>query len=414
MTNYSQQILSNIAKSEFNNQDLMAKAINHDTTEDLISLSDSLLEQGFVDDAKGLLESLQEHHKVNDAGNINLAEIYIDEGDDDAALALIDKISEKSSLYLAAQIDKADLYESEGLLESAEGILLDLQNVSDDPLVRFALAEFYDAEGENGKSAQLYDYLIDQGHERIGDIDLHERLANALASNGEFEESIGEFETVGLKNLSAKENGLLARAYLQVGDEQKAQALLEKNIENEEASLEDYLNLAEALLKEGNIEGQIRSLQLAKNFDPFNIQTRFQLALAQSNAKQYSLSDSELAEIVKKDPSQTQAISLLAYNLLQEKQDDQVLSLLNAHIEDEEIDQHYFWYLGLAYFHLDQQATAEKNFNQVKKYFANEPAFLKDAFFIFKNTDTTQARIFLENYLKLVPDDFEMANYLLS
>ncbi|MHA5094782.1 tetratricopeptide repeat protein [Oenococcus oeni] len=413
MANYSKQILQNIADSKFNNQNLINKALANDSENELIDLTESLISQGFIDDAKSILENLNEKDNKNDQINLDLAEIYLDEGNDDQALDYLDKIEQKSSLYLSAQIDKADLYESEGLTESAEGVLLDLQNISSDPIVRFALAEFYDSEGENGKSAQLYDYLINQGHELINKINLHARLAMALASNGEFEESITEFQKVGLKNLSSKEISSLAQAYFQSGDREKSQQLIEENIDHQEASLDDYLNLASIYEKQGNSKEQLRTLQLAKSFDPFNLLARFKLALLQSDLGDYTASNKELHFIIKKDPSQTNAISLLAYNFLQEKEYDQTISLINRHIEDDEIDQHYLWYLGLAYFNSDQQKQAEKSFERVDEYFSEEPSFLKDAFFVFKTTNIERAQNYLKKYLQIVPEDFEMESYLL-
>ncbi|AZZ59979.1 tetratricopeptide repeat protein [Oenococcus sp. UCMA 16435] len=413
MVNYSKQILQNIADSKFNNQDLINKAIVSDSENELINLAESLIIQGFIDDAKGILEHLNEKDDTNDQINLDLAEIYLDEGNDDQSLNCLDKIEQKAPLYLSAQIVKADLYESEGLAESAEGVLLDLQNISDDPIIRFALAEFYDAEGENGKSAQLYDYLLNQGHESINQINLHARLAMALASNGEFEESIAEFQKVGLKNLSGKEISSLAQAYLQSGDREKSQQLIEENIDNQEAELDDYLNLASIYEKQGNSKEQLRTLQLAKSFDPFNLLTRFKLALLQSNLGDYVSSNKELNFISEKDPSQTNAISLLAYNFLQEKEYSQAINLINEHIEDDEIDQHYFWYLGLAYFNSDQQKQAENAFEQVDEYFSKEPSFLKDAFFVFKNTNIDTAQNYLKKYLRIVPEDFEMESYLI-
>ncbi|KGH87904.1 hypothetical protein X350_06560 [Oenococcus oeni S12] len=413
MANYSKQILQNIADSKFNNQNLINKALANDSENELIDLTESLISQGFIDDAKSILENLNEKDNKNDQINLDLAEIYLDEGNDDQALDYLDKIEQKSSLYLSAQIDKADLYESEGLTESAEGVLLDLQNISSDTIVRFALAEFYDAEGENGKSAQLYDYLINQGHELINKINLHARLAMALASNGEFEESITEFQKVGLKNLSSKEISSLAQAYFQSGDREKSQQLIEENIDHQEASLDDYLNLASIYEKQGNSKEQLRTLQLAKSFDPFNLLARFKLALLQSDLGDYTASNKELHFIIKKDPSQTNAISLLAYNFLQEKEYDQTISLINRHIEDDEIDQHYLWYLGLAYFNSDQQKQAEKSFERVDEYFSEEPSFLKDAFFVFKTTNIERAQNYLKKYLQIVPEDFEMESYLL-
>ncbi|MCV3295804.1 MAG: tetratricopeptide repeat protein [Oenococcus sp.] len=412
MTNFSKQILDNIANAKFDNRPLMEKALQTDSLDTLSELTSELIEQGFTDDARFVLENLKQNHRGNDQINLNLAEIYIEDGDDDQALTLLELINKNSDLYLSAQIDKADLYESEGLTESAEGVLLDLQTTSDNPLVRFALAEFYDAEGESGKSVQLYDYLINQGQNQIADINLHARLAVALTSNGEFEEAISEFEKIGVKNLSAKELSNLAQAYMQTKEPDKAEAVLKENMENEEATLADYLNLSDIYEQRADYEQQIRILQLAKSIDPYDLQTRFRLALAQSHLGHFDDADKELSEIIKKDPSKTEAISLLASNLLEIKRYSEVISLLNQHLEDEEIDQHYFWYLGMAYFNTDQQQQAEKNLLQVSDYFDDQAGFLKDAFFVFRNTDLQRSQKFLAKYLKLVPDDFDMENYL--
>lgn len=414
MTNFSEQILDNISNSKFDNRPLMKKALKEDSVDTLSELTDQLLQQGFTDDARFILESLKHDHKENDQINLNLAEIYIEDGADDQALVLLELIDKKSSLYLSAQIDKADLYESEGLAESAEGVLLDLQTVSDDPLVRFALAEFYDAEGENGKSVQLYDYLINQGHDTIANINLHSRMAMALTSNGEFEEAIAEFEKIGLKNLSSKEISLLAQAYLQTKEMDKAEQVLKENVDNEEATVADYLSLGAIYEQRSDYEQQIRMLQLAESIDPYDLETRFRMALAQGRLGHFADADKELKTIIAKDPSRTEAISVLAHNLLQEKQYQAVISLLNQHLEDDETDEHYFWYLAMAYFYTDQQEQAEKNLLQAADYFDQEADFLKDAFFVFRNSDLGRSQQYLKKYLKLVPEDFDMENYLIE
>ncbi len=95
MANYSKQILQNIADSKFNNQNLINKALANDSENELIDLTESLISQGFIDDAKSILENLNEKDNKNDQINLDLAEIYLDEGNDDQALDYLDKIEQK-------------------------------------------------------------------------------------------------------------------------------------------------------------------------------------------------------------------------------------------------------------------------------------------------------------------------------
>lgn len=412
MTQYSDKIIENILNDSFDNQKLIDQAAQRDDENSLVRLIEFLLSKGFIDDAESLLKISLNRFPANDEFKLSLAEIDIENGNDNHALDLISQISSESELYTSAQIDKADLYQSEGLLESAEGVLLDLQEHSSDPVVRFALAEFYDSEGENGKSAQLYDYLIEKGFSKIGDIDLHHRLASALASNGKFEDAVDEFKKIGEKNLSAKELSMFAHAYIKSNDEELAIPILEKNIENDEGVSEDYLSLAELYFKKGRNDQQIKVLELAMQADPFNSEIRYRLALAYSQNKRFDDSDEQLRELLKKDPNNPDLISLSALNDLSQKKYQSAFDLLNIHLEDDESDNRYFWYLARADFGLGKVDAAIKNISQVKDYFFDDPQFLKDAFFIVRSKDEDRAKDYLNQYLKLVPDDFEMENYL--
>ncbi len=414
MSNYSRIIVNNILNFKFDNRKLINKAIDSDPTKDLVSLSNFLFEKGFVDDSIYILKILNKKLPNNDEIKLALAENYIENSQDDEALNLISEIPKNSSFFISAQLDKADLYQNEGLLGSAEGVLLDLQNLSSDPVVRFALAEFYNSEGENQKAIQLYKLLIRSGINNIGRINLHKRLAFGFAYSGEFENAILEFKQVGIKNLSSKELSVLAHAYEETKHVESAIDIYEKNIANFGPKIEDCLQLADLYDQVGKKFQEEKILKESTKINPFSLKASFKLALFYSNNKNYKNSNNLLNDILKKDENDLKTLTLLANNYLHQKKYQKVIDLLSPYVNKDTFYPHFLWYLAKAYYRLNNIGLAKNKIINIGDYFNEDADFLKDAFFILRNVNRNKAQKYLKKYLKLIPDDIEMENYLFS
>src|SRR5699024_11877433 len=77
-------------------------------------------------------------------------------------IELLTSISEDDPAYLQALLQLADLYQSEGLFEVAESKLLEAKNIQpDEPIIDFALGEFFFSTGEYQRAIIHYEKLPD-------------------------------------------------------------------------------------------------------------------------------------------------------------------------------------------------------------------------------------------------------------
>lgn len=114
------------------------RALKEDDAETLLELAEYLESIGFLPQAKEIyLQEREDYPEVN----INLAQIATEDGDIEGAFLYLDSISPESDAYLSALLVMADIYEMEGLADVAREKLLQANQISDEPLVIFGLAE---------------------------------------------------------------------------------------------------------------------------------------------------------------------------------------------------------------------------------------------------------------------------------
>ena len=121
---YSEQLLDAIEKHDFSqNNILLKKALDSDSSELLAALAENLTDMGFSDMAKDVYRALIAKNPEEDLFKVYLAEILLNDGQDDDALSLLYSIDENSDSYLESLLVQSDYYQSLGLLETAQAKL---------------------------------------------------------------------------------------------------------------------------------------------------------------------------------------------------------------------------------------------------------------------------------------------------
>lgn len=379
------------------------EALQDDDPETLLDLGQYLEGIGFFPQAVSiyglLLPSFPEL-------GLNLAGIAMEDGQVEEAFAYLEAFDSSSPFYLEALVAKADFYQMEGLSDVAKEKLLEALDLSDDPLIRFGLAEL-DLELENYNSAISYYAGLDNRdiYDQTG-VSTYQRIGYAYAHLGKFEVAIDYLEKAVALEYDDQTLFELAALLFDQGEYQRAN-LYFKQLEALNPDFEGYHYLyAQSLQVEHQTKEALELLELALKEDPMAVPV---LLLASQYA--YELKDADRAEAyllrAREWADDLEDIDLRLSSLyLEQDRFEDVLDL-----EREDMD-HVLtrWHIAKAYQALDSDETLDKYKNLVEDLKDN-PEFLKDYGLLLREWgQVTEAKQVLASYLNLIPDDLEVAD----
>lgn len=401
--NNSQQMLQaleeqDLAKAEH----YFVKALENDPSELLYELATYLEGIGFYPQAKEIyLKIVENFPEVN----LNLAVIASEDGQIEEAFAYLEEIQADSDWYVSALALKADLYQMEGLTDVAREKLLEALTYSEDPLLILGLAEL-DSELENYQEAiQGYAQLDNRTiYEQTG-ISTYQRIGFAYAQLGKFETAT-EFLEKALEleydDLTAFE---LASLYFDQEEYQKA-VLYFKQIDTISPDFEGYeYGYSQALHKEHQVQEALRIAKQGLEKNPF--ETRLLLAASQFS---YELHDASGAEnyllTAKEDAEDTEEILLrLATIYLEQERYEDILDLQS----DEPENLLTKWMIARSYQEMDDLDTAYEHYQELAGDLKDNPEFLEHYTYLLRELGYfEEAKVNVQAYLKLVPDDVQM------
>lgn len=401
--NNSQQMLQaleeqDLAKAEH----YFAKALENDPSDLLYELATYLEGIGFYPQAKEIyLKIVEDFPEVH----LNLAAIASEDGQIEEAFAYLEEIQADSDWYVSALLLKADLYQMEGLTDVAREKLLEALTYSEDPLLILGLAEL-DSELENYQEAiQGYAQLDNRSiYEQTG-ISTYQRIGFAYAQLGKFETAT-EFLEKALEleydDLTAFE---LASLYFDQEEYQKA-VLYFKQLDTISPDFEGYeYGYSQALHKEHQVQEALRIAKQGLEKNPF--ETRLLLAASQFS---YELHDASGAEnyllTAKEDAEDTEEILLrLATIYLEQERYEDILELQSEEPENLLTK----WMIARSYQEMDDLDTAYELYQELAGDLKDNPEFLEHYIYLLRELGYfEEAKVNVQAYLKLVPDDVQM------
>lgn len=401
--NNSQQMLQaleeqDLAKAEH----YFIKALENDPSELLYELATYLEGIGFYPQAKEIyLKIVEDFPEIN----LNLAAIASEDGQIEEAFAYLEEIQADSDWYVSALALKADLYQLEGLTDVAREKLLEALTYSEDPLLILGLAEL-DSELENYQEAiQGYAQLDNRSiYEQTG-ISTYQRIGFAYAQLGKFETAT-EFLEKALEleydDLTAFE---LASLYFDQEEYQKA-VLYFKQLDTISPDFEGYeYGYSQALHKEHQVQEALRIAKQGLEKNPF--ETRLLLAASQFS---YELHDASGAEnyllTAKEDAEDTEEILLrLATIYLEQERYEDILELQSEEPENLLTK----WMIARSYQEMDDLDTAYELYQELAGDLKDNPEFLEHYIYLLRELGYfEEAKVNVQAYLKLVPDDVQM------
>lgn len=402
---HAQRVIDSLHAGEFEQMAVeLKKSIETDEIEVLADLAEYLSMMGFSQESRQIYEKLANAQLDQASIILNLAEMKVDDGDLEGALALLYQIDASDENYVAALVMIADLYQLDGVWEAALEKLQEARQLTDSPLVVFAIAELYYNQGNWQEAINYFASLSQREILELTKVSTYQRIGTAYASLGEFENA-EKFLEKSLE-LSHDDTVLFELAQLNavLGENTRAIAYF-KQLDALAPDFEGYAYpYAQVLIEENDFDQAflVAKTGLSKNptdVSLLHLTSRIAYALHDlSAAEEYLIQALDLPDL------HDETVFLLSNLYLLQEDFDAVI-----HLETLLDDEHALakWNIAKAYLALEDDEKALALFDEVdQSVLADNPDFLLDyALLLIRNARPDEAKICLAQYLTIVPDD---------
>lgn len=344
------------------------------------------------------------------------AECFIELGEDLKALELLQSIEQSDPFYLNALLLLADLYQSQGLEEVAEQKLLEAYEVnSNEPVIWYALAEFYHHQGDAYRANLHYERIL-QKSDFIPDHSIYLHYAESLSLLGQFEKAIPYFE----QGLDSEFNldGLFRLGYTahKAGNYEKAITTLKKLQVADPQYSTLYPLLASAYEYTGNLDHAISTLKSGLKEDEHNEELYYLLSkmLIQTGSKHEA--EHYLTHSFTITPPSLK-MSQLYIDLLKEdsRYEDIISHILNVKQQYDEIDPVLDWELAEAYNEVENYSEANALFEKSYPFLKDNSEFLEQyGHFLLQEGQAEKAKLCFKEAMKLNSHLFHLEELILE
>ncbi|KRM93812.1 tetratricopeptide repeat protein [Lentilactobacillus senioris] len=408
---YSAEALDQLEAGQLDKfQENFALALKNDDDDLLFSLAEELYSLGFTDNAKQIYEQLLAKYPDEGQLKIQLAELAIDDQNDELALEYLTTITKDDSDYVQALLVEADLYQTQELFEISEQKLLEARAIApDEPVIDFALGEFYFATRNFNKAISIYLKLIKAGTLEVAGVNLVQRIGVAYAQSGKFEQALGYLTQIKPVDMNPDTRFELAFTQFNLHDYVAAIKNFEELRENDPQYSSLYPYLADAYVQQNENAAALRTIQEGLGVDQYNEQ----LWLKAANIAQLVGDDELVQEYLNQglaiDPENLAIITQLANWQIKHDHFQEVVDLLAPLQEEEQFDAVLAWNLATANSHLGNVKAAQHNYELASAELSNDSDFLKEAGLFYRSLGKPEiAHDYFKRYLTLVPSDFEI------
>ncbi|CAM3058314.1 tetratricopeptide repeat protein [Lactiplantibacillus plajomi] len=412
---YSEKMLAALSSGQLETaKKHFAWALRKDDDDTLFSLAEELYGLGFLKQSARTYKKLLAKYPDEDDLKTGLADVAIDEGDTDLALDYLHQVKPDSPAYVQALLVEADLYQTQELFEVSEQKLIEAYKLApDEPIVAFALAEFYFLIRNYNKAINFYLNLIKRGHLEISRVNLVERLGVSYAEAGRFEQAVGYLEQIKPAKLTPDSRFELGFTYLQLNEPRKAIDTFNKLREQDSQYASVYPYLAEAQEQLHQLDAALLTLQEGLAVDQYNEQLYLRTARLALKLDDQELAEKYLREGLSIDPDNLTTVLELSNLLVQRERFQDNVDLLDQYLQSNEFDPQFYWNLAVSNDQLDNFKAAKENYLAAYPFFEHNEDFLKPAIYFFREAGMAeQAVAALRNYLEIVPEDGEMVAML--
>ncbi|EBD1473415.1 tetratricopeptide repeat protein [Listeria monocytogenes] len=382
------------------------------TDEEQYYLAEELFTLGFLDETEDLYELLLAKYKDEGELLVRAAEVALEKDDIDSAQDYLEKVNKEDEAYIESLLVLADLYQMQGLFEVSEQKLLEAKQMApNEPIIDFALGEYYLSQARFASAVQSYQTAVEAGLTIIsnGAVSVYERIAEAFAASGAFEEALSYYE----RALEDKESvdtlfGMGLTAY-QAKYYTKAIHALEHLREHDPSYTTLYSYLAKSYEENGEPEKAIAVLRDGLTQDEFNKEMFLEAGKLAVTLRLPEEAEEFYRQAIVLDEEYSEAIMQLNKLLLAKEDYEGVIELVEGLGEEVISEPQIFWDVSVAYQETEQYNKAKANYELAYPHFTNNPTFLKEyGLFLREEGEYAKSQEVLRNYLELEPEDTEI------
>lgn len=383
--------------------------------EEKLQLADQYYQWGIIDKAHEIIEELHFLYPDEIQITLFLAELKIDLENEEEAIELLNMVSKEHESYPHALLLLADLYQMQGLPEVSEQKLKEAKEIlPQEPVLDFALGELYFHQGQYNHAISYYRALLEE-HDLISGVNLHQRLAECLSANGQFEEALDHYkqtiesqedaDTLFGYGFTAYQGGFFKTAIQQF--------LTLKEADPYYTSL--YLYLAKAFEQEGLLEESLETVQEGIKVDEYNKDLYLFGGKIAIKVGQIPTAENLLRESLAIDPGHIEAAITLSHVFLQDERYDDVVDLITEIKRYGEDDPQFEWNLARAYHQKEEYTQALKHYDLAYTFFKDQRDFLHEyGYFLLEEGRSQQAKEVFQEILKQDPSNVEIDEILLQ
>lgn len=389
----------------------LSHALKYDDEEMLADLAEYLQMMGFIDESHQVYDKILADNPSSTDYLINLAEIAEDDGQIDEALNYLYQIPLEDENYVAALIKIADLYQLEGDFETAISKLEEARELSDSPLITFALAESYYEQGAYQEAIQNYAKLSVREILKQTKISTYQRIGESYAQLGNFENALSFLEKSLEFSKTADTIYKIALLYSALDNQTRAISYF-KQLEDYNTDLLNYeLAYAQALEADHQFEEAARVAQEGLRKNPNSALLLHFLSKLAYSQKDQAAAERYLMDALNVAELHDETVFLLA-NLYFNAGDFEAVIHLEKLLEEEHLLAQ--WLFAQANKELENDKQAEVLYTDLLSTGLREnPEFLKDYVdFLLQLGQNDNAQTYIKQYLELVPEDEEMRGLL--
>lgn len=393
---------------------LLKKCTPTASDDEKFTIAEIYSQWGFLQEASRILQQLLKQYPDESDIKIMLADIYIELEDDKSAINLLDDIKKDDPAYIQALLQLADLYQVEGLYEVTEQKLLEAKELSpDEPVIDFAIGEFFFSIGDYKRSIIYYEKLLTQSSEFAG-VSIHARLAEANAGSGEYETALEYFKKLKTKNPDLLFKYGMTAYYADRKD--IAINVWKKLIEIDPYYHTVYYELAKAYQDEELIEEAYSTCKKGLKMDEFNKELLYLSGVIAHQLHKNNESIDYIERAIELDPDYKEAILFMVEMFKSNDEFEEIIELIERVKEFGATDPLYDWELARAYREMDDMSLDDKAlrfYTEAYDMLKTDLEFLKEyGYFLAEIGKVIDAISVLKSYLKLEPSDTEVEEYV--
>lgn len=348
-------------------------ALFTDDHDALFQLGDTLLQYGLNPQGLKVFSRLFELYPDEPDVMAYYIECLIDDNQHDKAIEIL----HNTPLTVERLMLEADIYQQQDMLEVAiEKVKQAYAISSEDPIISFALAELYYFDGQYLPAARSYEYLINNGIDRVNNVNIQSRLADCVLQSGDYEEAVEHYEKIEDKDMLSDDYFKMSISYQKADRIERSIQTLQTLLDKDPDYMQAYLLLVNLLESERKYNDAIivgqKGLSLNEFYKELLVDTgRIMIKMHNEKGVEY------LIQALTIDPSYVEASLLLADYYREEEAYEDLVKLF-AYIDEEDLDPTVMWHLAFSYQQLEKDTEAKHFYAESYNVLKDNTQFLTD------------------------------------